>query len=40
MKNTRGGVETRAAMLPKGDRVDAARGGRDRVEAFYNRFAR
>lgn len=40
MKNTRGYFETLAAMLSNGYRVDSALMGRDREEAFYNRFAR
>ena len=40
MKNTRGYFETLAAMLTNGYRVDSALMGRDREEAFYNRFAR
>lgn len=40
MKNTRGYFETLAAMLTNGYRVGSALMGRDREEAFYNRFAR
>ncbi len=40
MKNTRGYFEALATMLTNGYRVDAALTGRDREEAFYNRFAR
>ena len=40
MKNTRGYFESLAAMLTNGYRVDSALMGRDREEAFYNRFAR
>ena len=40
MKNTRGYFETLAAMLTNGYRVVSALMGRDREEAFYNRFAR
>ena len=40
MKNTRGYFETLAAMLTNGYRVASALMGRDREEAFYNRFAR
>ena len=40
MKNTRGYFETLAAMLTNGYRVYSALMGRDREEAFYNRFAR